>query len=60
MKGKFKFFTKTAVVIAVFAQTSIADTGLPSIDMGGLNEPLYLTLCGIGLLILGATGKKSF
>ena len=60
MKGRVTFFTKIVVVIAVFAQTTTADTGLPIIGMGGLNEPLYLTLCGIGLLILGARGKKSF
>ena len=60
MKGKIKFFIKAVAVVAFFAQTSTADTGLPVMGMGGLNEPLYLTLCGIGLLILGATGKKTF
>ncbi|WP_053980386.1 hypothetical protein [Marinagarivorans algicola] len=59
MKGNIKFLSKAALVIAVFAQTSAADTVLPIIGSSGLNEPLYLSICGLGLLILGMKNKPS-
>ncbi|BCD97932.1 hypothetical protein [Marinagarivorans cellulosilyticus] len=59
MKGRILLLSKIVVVAAMFAQTTIADTMLPMIGTNGLNEPLYLTLCGIGLLVLGARGKRS-
>ncbi len=59
MKGRIKLLSKIAIVIALFAQTTTADTVLPMIGTSGLNEPLYLTLCGIALLILGARSKQS-
>lgn len=59
MKGRILFLSKIAIVAALFAQTTIADTMLPMIGTNGLNEPLYLTLCGIGLLVLGARSKGS-
>lgn len=59
MKGRILLLSKIAVVAAMFAQTTIADTMLPMIGTNGLNEPLYLTLCGIGLLVLGARSKRS-
>ncbi|HEY7771946.1 MAG TPA: hypothetical protein VIC26_02105 [Marinagarivorans sp.] len=58
MKGRILFLSKIAVVAALFAQTTIADTMLPMIGTNGLNEPLYLTLCGVGLLVLGARSKR--
>ena len=57
MKGQLKFLTKILVVAAVFVQTSTADTGLPITMDGGLSEPLFLTLCGLGLLMLGGRKK---
>lgn len=65
MKGRIKLIgkavlaTKVLLVISVFAQTSTADTGLPMIGVSSINEPLYLTLCGLGLLILGLKSKPS-
>ncbi len=61
MKGAVKFVSKLIIVGLVFAQTSAADTGinLPVIGSSGINEPLYLTLCGIGLLLLGARSRAN-
>lgn len=59
MKGNIKFLSKALFVVAVFAQTSAADTVLPIIGSSSLNEPLYLSICGLGLLILGMKSKPS-
>lgn len=59
MKGRIKLLSKIAIVIALFAQTTVADTVFPMIGTSGLNEPMYLTLCGVALLILGARSKQS-
>ena len=56
---KVLLLTKVLLVISVFAQTSTADTVLPMIGVSSINEPLYLTLCGLGLLILGIKSKPS-
>lgn len=60
MKGGIKVLSKVIIIALVFAQTTAAETGLalPGIA-NDLNEPLYLTLCGIGLLVLGMKTKNS-
>jgi hypothetical protein len=59
MKGRIKFLSKIIIMVAVFAQTTTADTmALPIFGTDGLSEAMYLTLCGIGLIVLGARGKR--
>lgn len=59
MKRPVKFLSKAALAIAVFAQTSTADTGFTLLDNSSFNEPLYLTLCGLGLMLLGIKSRSS-
>ena len=59
MKAPVKFLSKVSIAAVVFAQTSTADTGLPMMGESALNEPLYLTLCGLGLLVIGLRSNKA-
>ncbi len=58
MKRILFFFIKVVAVMVVLSQTTTSDTGFTLIN-DQINEPMALTLCGIGLLCLGLLGNKS-
>lgn len=61
MKRLMLFFIKIVVVMGLLSQTTTSDTGLTLIT-NQINEPISLTICGIGLLAFGLLGgqrKKS-
>jgi hypothetical protein len=58
MKGRITLLAKCALVVAVFAQTSNADTGFTLMAGASWSDPLYMTLCGLCLLFLGAKSGR--
>lgn len=54
MKRGLGFFIKSLAVslVLVLSQTSISDTGYSFIG-NPLDEPIFLTICGIALLFIG-------
>ena len=56
MKRYIWFVIKAIIVAVIFSQTTMADTGYPFIGEA-IDEPIYLTLCGLGLLYLGLYKK---
>lgn len=57
MKRGINFFIKTLVVGLVLSQTTTADTGYSLIGLA-VDEPISLTICGLGLLYLGLYRSK--
>lgn len=57
MKRGLIFFLKTLVVGLVLSQTTTADTGYGLIGLS-VDEPISLTICGLGLLYLGLYKAK--
>lgn len=58
MKAKLVFFVNFLIVACLFSQAASAETAawfVPSID-----EPIYLSICGAALLLLGTfKGRRS-
>lgn len=52
MKRAISFFIKAIAISLVLSQTTTSDTGYSLIG-NPLDEPLFLTVCGIALLFLG-------
>lgn len=57
MKRGISFFIKAIVISLVLSQTTTSDTGYQFIG-NPIDEPLFLTLCGIALLFLGLYKTK--
>ncbi len=57
MKSSVVFFIKILVVGLVLSQTTTADTGYQFIGFS-IDEPIYLSLCGILLVYLGVYKPK--
>lgn len=57
MKRGISFFIKAIAISLVLSQTTTSDTGYQLIG-NPIDEPLFLTLCGIALLFLGLYKKK--
>lgn len=57
MRRGLIFFVKTLVVGLVLSQTTTADTGYGFIGLA-VDEPISLTICGLGLLYLGLYRSK--
>lgn len=58
MKSSMIFFMKILVVGLVLSQTVTADTGYNLIGVA-IDEPISLTICGLGLLYLGLYSAKN-
>lgn len=58
MKSSIVFFIKIFVVGLVLSQTTTADTGYNLIGVA-IDEPISLTICGLGLLYLGLYRAKA-
>lgn len=58
MKNYIMFLVKSVVIGVVIAQTTAADTGYNFIG-NSVDEPIFLTLCGLALLYLGVYRSKS-
>lgn len=56
MKRIVFFFIKIVVVMGLLSQTTTSDTGF-SLITNQINEPISLTICGIGLLAFGLLGS---
>lgn len=57
MKRGLFFFIKAIAVMLLLSQTTTSDTGYQL--MGNpVDEPIFLTLCGLGLLFLGVYRTK--
>lgn len=52
MKRGLYFFIKAIAIMALLSQTTTSDTGYQLIG-NPIDEPLSLSLCGLGLLFLG-------
>ncbi len=57
MKRAIIFFIKAIAISLVLSQTTTSDTGYRLIG-NPLDEPLFLTVCGIALLFLGLYKTK--
>lgn len=57
MKRGIIFVIKALVVGLVLSQTTTADTGYGLIGLS-IDEPISLTMCGLGLLYLGLYRAK--
>lgn len=58
MKRSVIFFIKAIVFGLALSQTTVSDTGYELIS-NPIAEPIFLTICGAGLLILGLYKTKS-
>lgn len=56
MKRYIGFIVKAFVLAGVFSQTIMAGTDY-GLDSKAIDEPIYLTLYGIGLLYIGLYSK---
>lgn len=57
MKKVMVFLTKAFVISLLLSQTTTSDTGYRLIG-NPIDEPIYLTICGIALLFLGLYKTK--
>lgn len=57
MKRLMLFFIQIVAVMALLSQTTTSDTGIELIT-NPINEPISLTICGLGLLIFGLMGSQ--
>ncbi len=57
MKRGMIFFVKAVTIGLVLSQTMTADTGYSWINLP-IDEPISLTICGLGLLYLGLYKAK--
>lgn len=58
-KGLSSFFIKSIAVssVLVLSQATTSDTGYPLIG-NPIDEPIFLTICGIALLFIGLYKSK--
>lgn len=57
MKRGLLFFIKAVAISLIVSQTTTSDTGYQLIG-NPIDEPIFLTICGIALLILGLFRSK--
>ena len=51
MKAKIVFFINFLIVVSLFSQAASADGTVWLVN--SIDEPIYLSICGIALLFLG-------
>ncbi len=58
MVAVIKFFIKIVALILVFVQATASDTGAILVA-SSLSEPVFLSICGVLLLVVGVAGRRS-
>ena len=58
MKNYIMFIVKSVIIGNIIVQTTTADTGYNFVG-NAIDEPIFLSLCGLALLYLGAYRSKT-